>query len=810
METETHSGSEDTARSCVVDIVDVSLTNNGLEDTESSSVVDTLDISLSQSSGPCQPRLTCFPKTVCGKQYRCFQSSWYNKYPWVEYSEKRDAAYCFCCRWFRSGISSTGGSNDVFVNSGFKSWQKAIQAGRGLQGHEQSAYHKACFQSWKLWQGGQANSSSIAHQLSQTQMARNRTYVAYIADLVRFLVTHEKPFRGTDETIGSETCGFFLAVMERDMSNQQELKQAVDSIPKNCTYTSAESQNEIVDIWFYLLQKEIVKRVSSSAMFCVMADETRNKNNVEDMCVCVRHVDDEFVAHEYLLDVVPLRSLNASELSRTLLTVLEETVGTDKLVAQSYDGASVMSGAVGGVQALISDAIGRKIIYIHCFAHRLHLVVLRVLEASSHVTWILDICQQLYSFFRRYSVARQYSDVGGRKLKRILEQRWTGHHQSVCAVLAEFENIMQTLHNIARMRIAEAIEAAGLIKQLKHCQFMPVLQTVKDTLDILMPLNMAFQSEKIDIGTGLTLIDAVRSKLIEIVDKLEVTDVDEERTHCHTDVGKVVNDEVPSNSSSECKDGELPAKVTEVTVDNAATINRRSSRNIVRPKRLVDYVVEIKQINKEFDNGTKAHDYNPADVSDGEETADKPDGPDEFSVDKLKLLLAQSVLCELDHRFGEQQREVYSAAASLAASNFTAESLKPLVQAAREAGVYIDSEMLSHEIPIARAVLSNESLQHNRCACTSKLAEFASQLHPPSHQNLLLLYRFTMTMALDTAKAERSFSTVKRLLSDYRRSMTHERLRHLTVLCHEKVLLKSITIETFLSAFKKDKRRLMI
>jgi len=63
----------------------------------------------------------------------------------------------------------------------------------------------------------------------------------------------------------------------------------------------------------------------------------------------------------------------------------------------------------------------------------------------------------------------------------------------------------------------------------------------------------------------------------------------------------------PSNSSSECKDGELPAKVTEATVDNAAiaaTINRRSSRNILRPKRLVDYVVEVKQLNKEVDNGT--------------------------------------------------------------------------------------------------------------------------------------------------------------------------------------------------------------
>jgi len=67
-----------------------------------------------------------------------------------------------------------------------------------------------------------------------------------------------------------------------------------------------------------------------------------------------------------------------------------------------------------------------------------------------------------------------------------------------------------------------------------------------------------------------------------------------------------------------------------------------------------------------------------------------------------------------------------------------------------------------------------------------------------------------MTMAIDTADDERCFSTVKRLLSDYRRSMTHERLRNLTELSHEKVLLKSISVEEFLSAFKANSRRLLI
>ena len=72
--------------------------------------------------------------------------------------------------------------------------------------------------------------------------------------------------------------------------------------------------------------------------------------------------------------------------------------------------------------------------------------------------------------------------------------------------------------------------------------------------------------------------------------------------------------------------------------------------------------------------------------------------------------------------------------------------------------------------------------------CAAKL------LNQPSNENLLKLYRFALTMSLDTAQAERSFFPVKRLLTDYRRSMTHDRLHHLVVLSHEKKLLHIVCL----------------
>jgi len=46
----------------------------------------------------------------------------------------------------------------------------------------------------------------------------------------------------------------------------------------------------------------------------------------------------------------------------------------DKLVAQTYDGAAVMTSALNGLQAKVK-AIAPSAMFVHCYAHRLNLVL---------------------------------------------------------------------------------------------------------------------------------------------------------------------------------------------------------------------------------------------------------------------------------------------------------------------------------------------------------------------------------------------------------------------------------------------------
>ena len=67
------------------------------------------------------------------------------------------------------------------------------------------------------------------------------------------------------------------------------------------------------------------------------------------------------------------------------------------LVGLGADSASVMSGEIGGVQTLLKQ-IHPWLIYIHCVAHRLNLVVVKALkEICPRLIKLLDKLHTLFS-----------------------------------------------------------------------------------------------------------------------------------------------------------------------------------------------------------------------------------------------------------------------------------------------------------------------------------------------------------------------------------------------------------------------------
>jgi hypothetical protein len=132
--------------------------------------------------------------------------------------------------------------------------------------------------------------------------------------------------------------------------------------------------------------------------------------------------------------VVSLEEQNAQTIMAEILKVLRGlSLNLDKIIGQTYDGASVMSEHHGGVNVLLSDELGRVIPYIHCVNHQLHLAVIGTLAAHKDIRSYLDACEELYKFFRQTEVSRAYE---GNTLKRLMEHRWSKHLATI-NVIAE-------------------------------------------------------------------------------------------------------------------------------------------------------------------------------------------------------------------------------------------------------------------------------------------------------------------------------------------------------------------------------------
>ena len=90
-----------------------------------------------------------------------------------------------------------------------------------------------------------------------------------------------------------------------------------------------------------------------------------------------------------------------------------------------------MSGQWNGLQALINQYTMREIIYIHCFLHKISLVVVEVMKQIPEITEYFDTSQANYNSFKKATVLSFYE---GSALKWLVETRWPRH----CRVCKEY------------------------------------------------------------------------------------------------------------------------------------------------------------------------------------------------------------------------------------------------------------------------------------------------------------------------------------------------------------------------------------
>ena len=166
--------------------------------------------------------------------------------------------------------------------------------------------------------------------------------------------------------------------------------------------TFLSKKNAVINIIGDEIASEIVKRIRDCRAWALIADTTPDISKHEQLSICISVVTRTGQCSEHLLFCKRASGTTALEIYNCVAAALTgEEISFEKLAAQTYDGASYMSGCYNGLQAIIKEKVGAHVVYVHCYAHTLNFVLSDSAGASVEVIKLFDNLEKLYNLFRK-------------------------------------------------------------------------------------------------------------------------------------------------------------------------------------------------------------------------------------------------------------------------------------------------------------------------------------------------------------------------------------------------------------------------
>jgi hypothetical protein len=134
-------------------------------------------------------------------------------------------------------------------------------------------------------------------------------------------------------------------------------------------------------------------------------------------------------------------------------------------------------------------------------------VIVHALSSEDAFRDFFDVCNLLYKFLSKPTVAAQYK---GPTLKRLLEQRWAGNLDTVSVILKSHTTLVEFLVDIRKPRINAEVkmEASGLFESITEPSFLFLANVTHKVLGLMEPPNRMLQAERTDLLTAVQLINS--------------------------------------------------------------------------------------------------------------------------------------------------------------------------------------------------------------------------------------------------------------------------------------------------------------
>ncbi|XP_046855188.1 uncharacterized protein LOC124448235 [Xenia sp. Carnegie-2017] len=235
---------------------------------------------------------------------------------------------------------------------------------------------------------------------------------------------------------------------------------------------------------------------------------------------------------EHVLSCQKATGTTAHDLYTAITTILQlHGVSFEKLVAQTYDGASTISGCYNGLQAIKKEKIGNHIIFVHCYAHTLNLVLSDSTCVAIDVITLFDSLEKLHVLFNNshkvhelFQLVQKNENLKIFSIKRLNTVRWNAREFCLNVFLLRFECIMRELQKVAEERSfteSQRATANGLQAAFQTKQFVATACLFQEIFGITGPLSRYLQSVNAEFGKAMDMVDSSISRIQIIRDKPE-------------------------------------------------------------------------------------------------------------------------------------------------------------------------------------------------------------------------------------------------------------------------------------------------
>ncbi|XP_050541762.1 zinc finger MYM-type protein 1-like isoform X2 [Daktulosphaira vitifoliae] len=739
-----------------------------------------------------------------GKQTRRYVGHQHlNSFKWLVFSPSQKGLFCKYCPIFN--IQNKGGFQKnvnllKFVTQPLTKFAKIMGETGDLIHHEKTLYHKEAVEFSKSFLKTYHNPDLEIHNLLNTKRLKevneNRLRLIPIVESIIFLCRQNIPLRGhrddgmllpisstnSDNQISCLNEGNFRELLKfRVKSGDRILQNHLQNSSSKATYISKTIQNEIIECCAKEILNQILSRITKdSGFYSIIFDETLDVSKRSQISLVLRYIYNNSVREDFVMFVDAFdealalleepeenKEIGDNDREKKEISITGKVLGKiiikqlnsfgldlNNLVGIGTDGCSVMlSELCGAVSEIIKVAPNAH--RCPCYNHSLNNSISQSSRVKS-IRNLIGVIKEVVSFFsasaKRTFVLKKHV---GHQLVGLCETRWVERHEGVMSFMQDMPNIIEALLEITTWRdLNTSGKAKSLATVLCDSEIIISLCSLSHMLSYTLPLSKCFQKKCLDLHEAANIMKDTLSILSEC------------RKNVSTDFKEIykLSEDLAKKQNIDLKIPRYSIKQTKRA--NYSTNNTEEYYKLTVFIPLLDNV--INDLKSRFSHKT-------------------------LSCFNLSYLLPENFL--------KENSTSYSLNESDDIIKTIADEFQILLS--NEKGDV--SSLLRLEFKLWKQKWNREKIENNliNSICVTKILANCDEEIFPLINRLLTVF---ITLPISNASAERTFSTLRRLKTWLRSTMSETRLTGLALLnIHRDI---NVEVTKVIDRFSKSNRKL--